>query len=301
MGSPDTADLAINTGGIAPQGDINFRNESPAVYQTNEPQEESPFPHPRIETFRLPEAFSGPVAAYLTKYQLEDLSTAEKVSVALTLDKCAKLALVPSMLERLGLDEVTIEVGPELTSTCEGFAAEQISDVVFALLASARVGDIPAQIALIALLDPGGAGLRVQMENQEHSLQLSTDEVYREVHRLAYESIASGNLFSARQVSLYLVMHGTVGLYGSHNQGALHREPHRPSLVRAAANEVALWSVGADRVLSSSGRGLVKQLTVEEKEMMQQQADTLVQQWLALPVLYESDIKAQGFWEPGLY
>jgi hypothetical protein len=47
--------------------------------------------------------------------------------------------------------------------------------------------------------------------------------------------------------------------------------------------------------------GLLHRLSAEERVEMQEQADTLVASWLKQPVLFDSDIKAQGYWAPDLW
>lgn len=100
--------------------------------------------HPNIETFELPPELTGSVGKYLEEHPLSALSTNQKVAVAVTLNKCAKFAELPQMLQRMGLEKVTVQANAELVVTCDGYAKEMIPQVVSSLAESARNGDISA-------------------------------------------------------------------------------------------------------------------------------------------------------------
>jgi hypothetical protein len=260
-----------------------------------------PSPHPNIEMFSLPAALTESVGAYLAEHPLQTLSTDEKVALALALDKCAKLADLPGTLQRMGLEEVAIQPSAELARTCDGYARESVPQVIGALLESARAGDIPAMLALIYLLDPGGPGIRVQVENLEHESGISAYEIYPEVHKLAYHSIPRGNLYYVKDVIHHLLARGSSGIPEVQADGSFRSEAHRPSFIKAIAYQEALWAIGADPDRRARGMGLLRRLSAAEGVHMQQQADALVAIWLEQPVLFDSDIKAQGYWAPGLY
>jgi hypothetical protein len=271
------------------------------IVYTGESTPPPPSPHPNIEVFSLPSALAESVGSYLAEHSLQDLTTEEKVALTLALDKCAKLADLPATLHRMGLVEVSFRPNASLALTCDGYTKESVPEVIGSLLESARGGDIPAMLSLIYLLDPGGPGIRVQVGNQERESGISAHDVYTEAHKLAYRSIPEGNLYYANNVIRHLLIHGTSGFLGSQADGSFSREPHRPSFIKAVAYQEALWTIGADPDRSARGMGLLRRLSAEERGEMQQQADTLVASWLKQPVLFDSDIKAQGYWAPDLY
>ena len=271
------------------------------IVYTGEPTLPPPSPHHNIQVFSLPPALTESVAGYLDQHSLREQTTVEKVAVALALDKCAKLAELPDTLFRLGLEEVTFQPSASLAQTCAGYTREMIPKVIGALLASGRTGDIPAMLALIYLLDPGGPGVRVQIESQERESGASAEDIYREVHRLAYLSIPEGNLYYANIVVRHLLARGTGGIPALQADGTIGTAPHRPSFVKAIAYQEALWAIGAEPDRPARGIGLLQRLSDQERVEMQQLADTLVESWLKQPVLFDSDIQAQGYWAPDLY
>ncbi|MEM1141539.1 MAG: hypothetical protein AAGI88_03060 [Pseudomonadota bacterium] len=271
------------------------------IVYTGESPPPPPSPHPNIQVFSLPPALSESVGRYMSDHTLDDLPTEKKLALILALEKCARLADLPGMLQYMGLEEVTFQPSAGLLRTCDGYTKELIPKVIAALFKSAREGDIPAMLSLIYLLDPGGPGIRVQVENQERESGVSAYEIYPEVHKLAYQSIPDGNLYYTQVASRQLLSNGTQGYPRMQADGSFISQPDRPSFIKGVAFMEALWAIGADPNRPARGSGLLRQLSSEERTDVQQKADELVEGWLKLPVLIDSDIKAQGYWSPDLY
>lgn len=90
------------------------------LYYTGEKPRPPSSLHPRIERFELPDPLAESVVHYFDANPLDTLDTRQMVAVALALGKCARLANLPEVLHRMGLNDVTVQPGTELAATCKG-------------------------------------------------------------------------------------------------------------------------------------------------------------------------------------
>lgn len=143
--------------------------------------------------------------------------------------------------------------------------------------------------------------MRPVLESLEPNRGQTAEGLYRESHRLAYASVRDGNLYYAEEVADQLMTQGTHGLPERQSDGSLRWAPDRSKLMKALAYYRALYDIAGKADMFARYRSIRPQPSGDERKQLKHLANDPTARWLAKPVLYDSDIKAQGYWAPDLY